>query len=109
LRIVIDQPPHQVAYDCDGPDIRAVERAVAPGARVAVWYEPTLTLPASTPELWQLRVDGRTVLSHEQVAVAHRARAVPTVLFYLLFTGVGLVFGAIGVGAFLEVFRPRRD
>ena len=68
-----------------------------------------MLLPDAVPQLWQLHVDGRTVLSREQVAAAHHDRAVPGGLLYLVFTGVGVICGGIAVGAFLQVLRPRRD
>jgi hypothetical protein len=43
------------------------------------------------------------------VAAVYRGRAVPAVLFYALFIGVGLLLGAIGVGAFLTALRPSRE
>lgn len=73
-----------------------------------MWYEPTLPLPDAAPQLWQLRVDGNVVLDREQVAAVYRNRAVPAVLFYILFIGLGLLFEAIGVGSFLAAFSPSR-
>jgi hypothetical protein len=68
-----------------------------------------MLLPDAVRQLWQLRVDGRTVLSREQVAAAYHARAVPGGLLYLVFTGVGVICGGIGLGACVQVLRPRRD
>jgi hypothetical protein len=110
LLIHLDQPPHRVGYDCDMPRADAVERALAaPGTVAEVWYEPTLPIPDAAPELWQLRVDGQMVLSHAQVAVARQHKLLLGVILHLLFVGLALLFGAIALGCFLNVFKPKHD
>jgi hypothetical protein len=108
--VYLDQPPRHLIYSCDMPALDAVERALrAPAPAVEAWYEPTLPLPGAIPRLWQLRVEGQTVLAREQVAAVQRARLFPGLAFYLVFLGLGVVLGGIGVGAFLSFVRPRRS
>lgn len=104
--LYLDRPPHHLVYDCEMPRVDAIDRAArAPGTLVEAWYEPTPPWPDAVPRLWQLRVDAVTILAHEEVAIAQRARALPGLALYILLLGVGLLLAAIGVGAFLSLAR----